>query len=175
MTMQDLFCFPSHVTLTHSETFSSHAHGARCRTDSESLLLWWGSRRFIVLSLEGNPPSVPVIDVTAACVYTSLVLAALLLCSFLIYYYFRCLCLLSGPLVYLGPCIFFFFFSLADTKGLIKANMRSSTCAGHAAGTQAEKLPLGLNSGVYSIQDLLSTVSLLCWYSFLEPEQQSVF
>lgn len=107
MTTQDLFCLPSHVTLAHSETFSSHAHGTRCWIDEKSLLLWWGSRRFIVLSLEGNPPSVPVINsAMAARVYTSLVLAALLLCSFLIYYYFRCLCLLSVPLVYLGRFFF---------------------------------------------------------------------
>lgn len=68
-------------------------------------------------------------------VYTSLVLAALPLCSILIYCCFRCLCLLSVPLVYLGR----FFFPSADTEGLIKANTRSSTCAGHAAGPQAEK------------------------------------
>lgn len=169
MTTQDLFCLPSHVTLTHSDTFSSHAHGARCRTDEKSLLLWWGSRCFIVLSLEGNPPSVPVINsAMAARVYASLVLAALLLCFFLIYYSFGCLCLLSVPLVYLGR--FFFSWREGTYQGKYAFIYLRRACR----RTAGWKMIPGLNSSVYSIQDLLSTVSLLCWCNFLEPGQQNV-
>lgn len=164
-TTQDLFCLPSHVALTRLETFSSHAHGARCRTDSKSLLLWWGSRRFIVLSLEGNPALVLVMNsAMTVCVYTLQVLAALLFYSFLIYYYFRCLCLVSDPLVYLG-CLFFIFFGWH--KELIYLHRACRWTAGW------QMIP-GLNLSVYFIQDLLSTVPLLCWCNFLKPGLQSV-
>lgn len=91
-------------------------------------------------------------------------LAALLLCSFLIYYYFRCLCLLSAPLVRLGGW----------HGWTYQGKCWCIYLPGAYRCTTGWKMIPGLNSSVYSVQDLLSTVSLLCWCNFWELGQQSV-
>lgn len=100
------------------------------------------------------------------------VLAVLLLCCFLIYYYFRCLCLLLAPLVCLG-CFFFLL------NGWHRWTYQGKCCCVYLRGacrrTAGWKMIPGLNSSVYSVQDLLSTVSLLRCCNFWEPGAAECF
>lgn len=137
---------------------------------SRSCFSGGGSWSFIDLSLEGNPPSGRVINsAMEARVYTSLVLAALPLCFFLIYCCCRCLCLLSVPLVYLGR-----FFSFGWHGGTYQGKHAFIYLRRACRRAVGWKMIPSLNSCVYSIQDLLSTVSSLCWCNVFVPGQQSV-